>query len=400
VSAPPSGLERLAEEIRAHEAEAHAHAARALAHKLAIGQRLLEAKQLLPHGAFVAWGREQFGWTQQHLYNHMDLARNHQRVGDLPPDTSLRLALAVLRGDRTRLSHAEAHERRLAAVEAGAGAVATAAGGGWPVYGQIDQAEAGDYCRRLAAAGVRAHTAVTSPAYWALREYTHGDPRELGREPAPEAYVADLCAVVDAIGRVLIPEGVLLLNLGDTYANEPGGYRGDPARARGVSAQAVRANGTAGAGRVLDVPEKSLCLIPERVALELSLRRGWRVAARIAWVQLHHAPEHVYDRPAQGWEFLYVLTRAEHCYWRRRPEEREDPADDWWWIKVGRGGAADGHLAPFPEDLVERALRHACPEGGVVLDPFAGSGTVRDVAHRMGRRFLGCDLLGEPEGAG
>ena len=63
-----------------------------------------------------------------------------------------------------------------------------------------------------------------------------------------------------------------------------------------------------------------------------------------------------------------------------------------WVIPAGRRGRANGHLAPFPEALVARAIRHACPPGGVVLDPFAGSGTVRDVALAEGRRFLGCEL--------
>ena len=229
-------------------------------------------------------------------------------------------------------------------------------------YGEIVRAAAEAYLPSLPAGS--AHLCVTSPAYWMLREYTEGDPLELGREREPAAYVDGLCAVVDAVARVLIPEGVLLLNLGDTYASEPGGYRGDPARARGVSAQAVRANGTAGAGRVLDVPEKSLCLIPYRVALELALRWGWRVAADIAWWQLGHEGENVFDRPAQGWEHLFVLTRAEHCYWRRSTGEPGDPEDDVWPIRVGRGGAAQGHLAPFPRNWSSAPCATPAPRAG------------------------------------
>jgi hypothetical protein len=306
-------------------------------------------------------------------------------------------ALAVARRLRPAKSHAQADaERRAAVQEAVDGAPVSAAPGGWPRYGVIERAEALNYLLRLARVGVRVHMAMTSPAFWMLRTYTNGDPRELGQERCPSEYVSGLAVVVDAIGAVLAPEGVLLLELGDTFASQPGRYRGDAERARGISEQAIRANGTAPDGRLFDVASKSLCLIPERVAVELALRRGWRVAARIAWVQEGHAPENVFDRPAQGWEHLYVLTRAEHCAWRTRTGVEGDPDDDVWRIRVGRGGAAAGHLAPFPDELVERALRHGCPERGTVLDPFAGSGTVRDVAHRMGRRFLGCDLLGEP----
>jgi hypothetical protein len=101
----------------------------------------------------------------------------------------------------------------------------------------------------------------------------------------------------------------------------------------------------------------------------------------------------VHDRFTQAWEPVYVLTRARHAYldrgaWDQRPT-------DVWAIPVGRRGAAAGHPAPFPEELVRRALRHACPPGGVVLDPFAGSGTTMTVALAEGRRFLGCDLAPE-----
>ena len=248
-----------------------------------------------------------------------------------------------------------------------------------------------------------AHLCKTSPPFWGKRDYgtppqawPDGWVGELGREPEPGRYVDHLVVVVNAIGRVLAPGACLLLNLGDTYGSQPGGYRGDPERVRGVSPALVRANGTALADRVLDVPEKSLLCIPERVVATLTGAHGWRLAAKIIWVKVGHAGENVYDRAVTGWEPIYVLTRSEHAYWRRKTGEPDDPEDDVWPIRVGRGGAAQGHLAPFPEALVERALRHACPPGGTVLDPFAGSGTVRDVAVRMGRRFLGCDLLGEP----
>ena len=307
-------------------------------------------------------------------------------------------ALALARSLRPATTHAAAHARRLAELQAAvdAGLADAPTSTWWPRYGRIEQAESLDFLRRLKRAHIRVHQAITSPAFWMLRDYGTGSPRELGLEPRPADYVTHLCAIVDAIGEVLAPGGTLLLNLGDTYANQPGGYRGDPERARGISAQGARANGSAPAGRILDVPTKSLCLIPERVVLELALHRGWRVAARIVWVQVGHAGENVHDRPAQGCELLYVLTRSQHCFWHKRTGEPGDPEDDWWPIRVGRRGAAGGHLAPFPDELVERAIRHGCPERGRVLDPFAGSGTVRDVAHRMGRQFVGCDLLGEP----
>jgi hypothetical protein len=52
----------------------------------------------------------------------------------------------------------------------------------------------------------------------------------------------------------------------------------------------------------------------------------------------------------------------------------------------------EAHFATFPEALVEPCVLAGCPEGGIVLDPFAGSGTVGVVALRHGRRFLGIEL--------
>ncbi len=63
---------------------------------------------------------------------------------------------------------------------------------------------------------------------------------------------------------------------------------------------------------------------------------------------------------------------------------------------VGGGhiGSSLSHLgeAPFPEKLAEFFIRSYCPPGGVVLDPFMGSGTTAAVALRHGRRALGCDI--------
>jgi hypothetical protein len=150
-------------------------------------------------------------------------------------------------------------------------------------------------------------------------------------------------AIVGEIGRVLTPEACRFLVLGDTYASQPGRYRGGSPRRRGISPRAVRANGTATDRRILDAAEKSLCLVPWRRARRLALEDGWRVANVIARVKPNHQPEHVYDRLTQAW--------------------------------------SPGRSAPRPGS-------HR-----LVLDPFAGSGTVRDVAQAEGRRFLGCDLL-------
>jgi DNA modification methylase len=283
--------------------------------------------------------------------------------------------------------HKQAHAERLEAYREAAAVTLERPAAALP-FGEVVKADARSFLESLPAGAV--HLAVTSPPYWAKREYT-GDPRELGRETDPEAYVATLTGIVNEIGRVLAPGGYLFLNLGDTYASQPGVYRGDPDRARGVSALAVQANGSALEGRELDVAEKSLALIPWRVALALTRAHGWRCANVIPWVKRNPLRENVFDRLRQQWEPILVLTRSHHAY-LDDTRVRELGATDVWELPVGRRGAGRGHYAPFPDALVERAITLACPPEGVLLDVFAGSGTVRDVAHRMGRRFLGCDL--------
>jgi DNA modification methylase len=237
---------------------------------------------------------------------------------------------------------------------------------------------------------------VTSPPYWAKRVYSAGDADELGQEADPQTYVEALRRIVGEIGRVLTPTGWLFLVLGDTYASQPGQQRGKPERRRGISDTARRQSAGAPDGRRFDVPSKSLCLVPWRLVTALVQTDGWRLRNVIAWTKPNHLPANVFDRLTEAWEPVFALTRSAHPYFDR---EAGGPAGvvDVWPIAVGRepNGTADvgAHPAVFPSGLVRRCIGHACPPGGAVLDPFAGSGRVLEVAAEMGRRFLGCDLV-------
>ena len=129
-----------------------------------------------------------------------------------------------------------------------------------PLYDAVCPADALSYLRDLPD-GI-AHLCVTSPPYSAKQRQYTGDPLELGREPDPDDYVRRLVEIVDEIGRVLAPGAYLFLNLGDTYASQPGRYRGDEDRRRGISELAIRAKGTALDGRVLDVPRRDSSASP------------------------------------------------------------------------------------------------------------------------------------------
>gem|GEM_PF-1037675 len=256
-------------------------------------------------------------------------------------------------------------------------------------YGRIVQADALAYLQTLPAGCV--DLCLTSPPYWAKRTYST-DPRELGQERAPAVYLAALVAICAEVRRVLRPSGWFLLNVADTYANQPGRGRGSAKRA--ISAAAQRATASAPDKRLLDHPLKSLTFIPWRLADTLTAH-GWRARNVISWHKLGHQPEHVNDRLTQAWEPIFALTPAATSFYAHPRDRGTANENDHWSIPVGRGtrGAGGGHPAVFPDVLVERAITRFCPPGGVVLDCFAGSGTVRDVAQRMGRLSLGCDLV-------
>ena len=91
----------LAGEINWYEQESRKAVMLALQYKLEIGRRLMRAKKLLPHGKFRLWAQDQFGWTARHVQRHLILAENATHVSHLPADTSLRVALAFIRGLRS-----------------------------------------------------------------------------------------------------------------------------------------------------------------------------------------------------------------------------------------------------------------------------------------------------------
>jgi Protein of unknown function (DUF3102) len=103
-----SELAKLAGEIGWYQEEARKAVMLALQYKLEIGQRLARAKTLLPHGEFLAWAQAEFGWTARHVQRHLTLAENAPRVSCLPPDTSLRMALAAIRELRANIDAGEA----------------------------------------------------------------------------------------------------------------------------------------------------------------------------------------------------------------------------------------------------------------------------------------------------
>ena len=121
-----------------------------------------------------------------------------------------------------------------------------------------------------------AQCCVTSPPYWGLRDYGHGE--QIGLESTPEAYVEQMVTVFREVRRVLRDDGVLWLNLGDT------------------------------------IKDKQLQGIPWRVAFALQAD-GWRLRQDIIWSKPNPMPESVTDRCTKAHEYIFLLSKNDRYFY-------------------------------------------------------------------------------------
>jgi len=266
---------------------------------------------------------------------------------------------------------------------------------------------------------------VTSPPYWGLRDYGHDG--QIGLEETPEAYVSKMVEVFREVKRVLRNDGTLWLNLGDSYNAYNGGA--GPGSKLSKTQTEERPKLQTGFGlRAKSMKPKDLVGIPWRVAFALQAD-GWYLRQDIIWSKPNPMPESVTDRCTKAHEYVFLLSKSGR-YWydadavkeeATYPDDKRRPlVSKGAWQMDGRvqrengGGVAydhdtdrrnrrsvwhiatqpfpGAHFAVMPQKLVEPCVLAGCPEGGLVLDPFTGSGTVGIVACRLGRRFVGCEL--------
>lgn len=272
---------------------------------------------------------------------------------------------------------------------------------------------------------------ITSPPYWALRDYNVAG--QIGLEPTIEEYLDKLLLVFDEIKRVLKPSGTCWINFGDTYANKTkGGHRNKP-QGNMYDSSSLRATFPK-LKTALDIPPKSLCLIPSRFAIRM-IGRGWILRNEIIWHKPNAMPQSVKDRFTVDFEKIFFFVKNRNYYFQRQFEQLRNPerlkrrlldfskvhkqAESYWtscnpqisdkrrlkMLKTGRNkrcvwsiGTTNfegNHFAVYPERLVETPILAGCMEGGIVLDPFIGSGTTAVVARKLGRKYIGIELSPE-----
>jgi DNA modification methylase len=284
------------------------------------------------------------------------------------------------------------------------------------------------------------NTCVTSPPYWGLRDY--GVEGQIGLEKTPEEYVSKMVEVFREVKRVLRDDGTLWLNLGDSYAGSWGNYAPTgqggqrPKNTERWQRKAYEDKTDwrpPTSNKHKGLKPKDLVGIPWMVAFALRAD-GWYLRQDIIWHKPNCMPESVKDRCTKAHEYIFLLSKSKKYYYDN--EAIKEPVKEisirraeYGWdcdrpstknasmngegIHTKKMGTRfvnpDGrnkrsvwtvttkpfkgaHFAVFPEDLIEPCILAGCPEGGIVLDPFMGSGTTAIVALKHNRNYIGIEL--------
>lgn len=239
--------------------------------------------------------------------------------------------------------------------------------------------------RRLPLADGCVQCVVTSPPYWgAIRDY--GQHGQLGLEPTPEQFIANLRAVFLELRRVVRCDGVAWLNLRDTYAASGKGG-GGAAGSRGSWDTIKHRRGFR--HPPFGYKYKDLALVSFGAA-EAIRQDGWTLRSVIVWRKPTATEPTRLDRPSSSHEYLFQFSASRHSAAR-------DPGEWWWGHSVWDiSSASDSrHPATMPAELARRCTICSSSPGDIVLDPFNGSGTTGTVARQLGRRYVGFDLSRE-----
>ena len=288
--------------------------------------------------------------------------------------------------------------------------------------------------RQWAAAGIKAQTCVTSPPYYGLRDYGHEG--QIGLEETPDEYIKAMVEVFRCVWDVLEDDGTLWLNIGDSYARQGGRESDQPRHWDGREKTSGSMHNTRMA-QDIGLKPKDLIGIPWMLAFALRAD-GWYLRQDIIWHKPNPMPESVQDRCTKAHEYIFLMSKSQKYHYdaeamkeeatsgatgaaasfKRTDSKRElaipgqgvgthrpDRDDESYnetrnkrsvWT-VTTKPYAGAHFAVFPTELIEPCILAGAPVGGIVLDPFMGSGTTAQVAQDLGRQYLGCELNPEYE---
>lgn len=266
---------------------------------------------------------------------------------------------------------------------------------------------------------------ITSPPYWNLRDY--GRDNQLGLEQNFNDYIMRLCNIFDEGKRILKDSGTLWVNISDSFNNFKQGNTNHLKYAKGCQDTYIK--------QLQPIPKKTLCQIPARFAIEM-INRGWCLRNEIIWYKPNAMPESVKNRFTIDYEKLYFFVKNEKYYFAQQKEamktkdlnrprgskgvigeqnsgrrKQDDlnkatysgfntryvPHSDYkrnkrsvWSISTSKNKFA--HFATFPEQLINIPIQAGCPQDGIVLDCFMGSGTTAVACKKLNRNYIGIEL--------
>lgn len=244
--------------------------------------------------------------------------------------------------------------------------------------------------RHIAASGVKVDCIVTSPPFYGQRDYAVDG--QIGLEEHPQQFLDNLLETFQLCWDVLSETGSLWVNLGDTYWSGKGAHKSSEAK-QSARRFGIRPQDRPGDGKW--ARPKQLLLIPHRFAIAMQ-DAGWLVRNDNVWIKPNPVPDQVRDRCSISHEYVFHFTKARWYYFNNEAVSRATPGGsdlpplDTWVVPPSRGNRT--HKASFSEELVRIPILATTPPGGIVLDPFNGSGTSMIFAARSHVRAIGIDL--------
>lgn len=243
-------------------------------------------------------------------------------------------------------------------------------------------------------------TVVTSPPYWQQRDY--GCDGQMGLEGDFRSYLESLFALFEETKRALKPDGTMWVNLGDCYNENTGGYfNNEKNDAPHIGRHRLKTQ-----KYQKDYPRRSLLLLPYRFGIKMIDEGGWVCRNIVIWRKKIVQPTTAENRFTIDFEPMFLFAKKSKYYFNKDTVKWIEDEDNMfaegdrkerravWELDSDHHGGT-GHKAPYPLDLARIPILSSCPAGGIVLDPFLGSGTTAVAAKELGRHFLGCDLSQE-----
>ena len=285
---------------------------------------------------------------------------------------------------------------------------------------------------------------VTSPPYYGLRDY--GVAGQIGLEYTPSQYIERLVSLFREIRRCLKKDGTIWVNIGDSYNNtapgnkNPHGFSQNRPSYTNYETKKMREKKL-----VNGIKQKDLIGIPWMLAFALRAD-GWYLRQDIIWHKPNPMPESVTDRCTKSHEYIFLFSKNEKYYFdyeaimepcsEKQTEHyigknyygngtKKERTHEQGYSQKENGGHRDNsggfdcemsikdgvvvrnkrdvwnvpvrpnkesHFATYPEMLIRPCILAGCAEGGIVLDPFMGSGTTGIVARKLNRNYVGCEL--------